>query len=175
MTQDILRELIDKRLREIEAIIEDRGAASHAAANERASKIKDDVLADFIRRESSPTFILDKLASIRRLSELGALEPAYRQLEYLQSRLDYITQIVREPVLKTGFKQRQWLADRRNAGNEIRQREAVLRYAKWQTEADDIWRRHSGLSASAVAGHVKERLSLSESVGTIRRAIRKPI
>lgn len=174
MSDAVLRDIIARRTREIEVIVQERGDAAHFAAKSRADKIHDDVLADFIRRESAPEYILEKVASIRRMAAFGELEIAYKSLEYLQTRLDYITQVVRAPVLQTGIKQRQSLAEQRNHANELRQREARQRHAVWQVEAADIWGRHPSWSASAVAKLVKKNLGAPEGCDTIRRAIRKP-
>lgn len=174
----IVQEHIARRLREISAVVADRGEAAHAAAKESAAKIKDEVMADFMRRESEPAYILGAVQSIRRLSELGALDEAYRQLEYLDTRLEFIGQIVRTslvPALETGIKQRTWLEARRNAGNEQKARDAAARHAEWQAEASPIWQRHPDWGALPVAELVKKNLGLSESVGTIRKAIKKPV
>ncbi|WP_426612922.1 hypothetical protein [Bradyrhizobium sp. McL0616] len=46
-------------------------------------------------------------------------------------------------------------------------------WARWQAEADLLWKQYPSLSASAVAGRIKTRLKLKEAVGTIRKRIKK--
>lgn len=165
---------IARKLADIEVILANRGEAAHAAAVERAEKLSDHVLADFVRRESAPDHIAGEIASIRTLARLGELDRAYQSLERLQRHLDFLSQMVRAPALVTGIKQRRVLAERRNAGNEKKAREAAVRYSAWQNEANGIWGRKPGLSATAAAISVKKNLGCSATIDTIRRHIKEP-
>jgi len=164
---------ITRRLDEIEAILDHRGNAAHAAAIKHASKLTDQVLAEFMRTESSQDYIRDKIAMIRRHAELGDLDGAYKALEYLQTRLDYISQIVRAPVIATGVKQRNVLAGLRDAKNAKATRQSSAKVRQWQKEAEAIWAKSPRLSKSAVAATIKTRLAVTETRDWISRRIQK--
>tara|TARA_B100000949_G_C14202885_1_gene416775 strand:- start:247 stop:876 length:630 start_codon:yes stop_codon:yes gene_type:complete len=74
----------------------------------------------------------------------------------------------------------QWAQDRKKTlrdisetENEKRARERGYEHLRWQEEAQRVWQTNANLGKSAVANIVKRRLSLEESVRTIRARITK--
>jgi hypothetical protein len=60
------------------------------------------------------------------------------------------------------------------AANARRQKAASAKWAKWNVDAQRIWKRNPSLSADAVATQLKEKLGLPDEVGTIRKRLKKP-
>jgi hypothetical protein len=172
MTAELLAEHIAKKLRELEQYLTMHGEPAHSAAVERARTISDHVLADFLRRESAPAHIRDRVASIWSWLKYGEVERAYREHETLQLRLDAISRIVRTPLIVSGEKQRRYLAEKRHAANDKRAAAGAERHAAWQAAANGVWDRQPKLSKTAVAKIIAAGFP-DANAHTIRRAIRK--
>jgi hypothetical protein len=174
VSTELLAEHLTKKLAELEDTLAERGQAAHAAAVERAAKIRDHTLADFLRSESAPAHIRERIASIRQWMKYGQMERAYRDHESLRLRLDKISEIVRAPFFATGVKQRRVLTEWRNAGNEKTSAVTAKRHAEWQGAADDVWSRNPEFSRRAVAINISSGFP-DVKADTIRKAIRKKL
>lgn len=104
MIYDLAIEQLEAELQMLEAILDDRGDAAHAAAVELANKVKEVTLARFIREESDPSYIRGRINNIRWTAiHVGEAE-ANAKFRRLRVSLDDIGQRIEQRYINVGYK-----------------------------------------------------------------------